>query len=85
MDEQVPVRGAAKPPTGATKEAELEKMLRKQEEEIKQQQQQQAGVRELFILFCRLYLQNSSFYCVRQVSFESTCASLSREDSVSLS
>ena len=39
----MPVRGAAKPPAGATKEAELEKMLRKQEEEIKQQQQ--AGVR----------------------------------------
>ena len=43
MDEQVPVRGAAKPPAGVTKEAELEKMLRKQEDEIKQQQQ--AGVR----------------------------------------
>ena len=41
--------------------------------------------KELYILLCKLYLQNSSFYCVRQVSFGSTCASLSREDSVSLS
>ena len=84
MDDQVPVRGAAKPPAGATKEAELEKMLRKQEEEMKQQQQQ-AGVRELFILFENCISPTSSFHCVRQVSFESTCASLSREDSVSLS